>query len=101
MNEPSVERSEIARQLDWGRVRTAGLMCVSMLILYGGLLIGGALLIDADAVLCFHVMYFRGAVGIPCAIITSLCLVAILAAGTRGEFKIGLWGMSLEGLLVP
>lgn len=101
MQEPTTEKSEIASRLDWGRIRTAMLICNLMLLLYGALLIGSALLIGPDAVVCFQFIYFRGAVGIPASIIASVSLVALLAAGIGGEFKIRLWGLSLEGPSAP
>lgn len=68
-----------------------------MLALYSALLVGFGAFIGRDAVTCFQVMYFRGAVGIPASIIASISVVALLAAGIRGEFKIQIWGLSLEG----
>jgi len=77
------------------------LICVLMLVLYGALLIGSAWLVGRDAVVCFQFVYFRGAVGIPSAIIASVSVVALLAAGIGGDFKIQLWGLSLEGPSAP
>ena len=91
----------MASRLDWGRVRTAMLICGLILTLYVALLIGSAWLVGRDAVVCFQFMYFRGAVGIPTAIIASVSVVALLAAGIRGDFKIQLWGLSLEGPSAP
>jgi len=76
-------------------------ICVLILLLWGALLIGSALLIGRDAVVCFQFMNFRGAVGIPASIITSVSVVVLLAAGIGGEFKIRLWGLSLEGPSAP
>jgi hypothetical protein len=97
----TTDASRIASQLDSGRIRTAILICVLMLVLYGALLIGSSLLIGRDAVVCFHIVYFRGAVGVPASIISSVSVVALLAASTGGEFKIHLWGLSLEGPSAP
>jgi hypothetical protein len=84
-----------------GRILTAMLICALILLLYLFLLVGCAFLIGSDAVVCFQFMYFRGAVGIPSAIIASISIVALLAAGVGGEFKIKLWGLSLEGPSAP
>ena len=95
------EKSEIASSLDWGRVRTAMVICALMLFLYISILIGGAWLVGRDAVVCFQFVYFRGAIGIPSSIIASVSIVALLAAGTKGDFKINVWGLYLEGPSAP
>jgi hypothetical protein len=87
--------------LNLGRILTAMLICALILLLYLFLLVGCAFLIGSDAVVCFQFMYFRDAGGIPSAIIASISIVALLAAGVGGEFKIKLWGLSLEGPSAP
>ncbi len=101
MTDSPPEKAEIVSRLEWGRIRTAMAICTLMLALYSALLIGFGALIGRDPVVCFQFLYFRGAVGIPSSIIASICVVALLAAGIGGEFKIQIWGLSLEGPSAP
>lgn len=88
-------------RVDWARFRSAMLICVTMLILYATLLGLFALLVGTDTVVCFQFMYFRGAVGIPSAIIAAVTIVTLLASSIRGDFTIKLWGLTLEGPSAP
>ena len=95
------DKSVMAPQVDWRRVRTAMTICALMLMLYAILLLSSAFLVGRDAALCYQFLYSRGIVGIPCAIIASVSIVALLASSIRGEFKINVWGLVLEGPSAP
>jgi hypothetical protein len=94
-------RSELLDVINWGKFSTAGIICVSMVALYVVLLSCAAGVLGANSVKCFTVFYFRGVVGIPCAIIMPITIVALLASSVGGEFKIKVLGMDLEGPSAP
>jgi hypothetical protein len=91
----------MAQHLESGRIGTAGWIVTLTLLLYGALLGGLAALVGLDGVMCFQFMYFRGAVGIPSAIIASMGVIALFAASVGGEFKLKVWGLSFEGPSAP
>ena len=94
-------RTELLDVISWGKFSTCGIICVSMLALYIVLLICGAWAFGMDNFKCFTALYFKGIIGIPCAIIMSVTIVALLASSVSGEFKIKALGMDLEGPSAP
>lgn len=87
--------------LTLSRIGTAMLVCILILLLYVALTVAFALFVGPSAAICFYLMYFRGVVGIPLAIIAALVLVSLLSAAYGGDFKINVWGMSFEGPSAP
>jgi hypothetical protein len=82
-------------------ITTAILICILILALYVALTVGFAYFVGPNAAICFYLMYFRGAVGIPLAIIAAIAVVVLLSAAYRGNFKLSAWGISLEGPSAP
>ncbi|HKJ16552.1 MAG TPA: hypothetical protein VJ984_04320 [Xanthomonadales bacterium] len=95
------DRAVLSSSISWGRLRTAAVLTLGVLVLYGGLLLILAALSSGDAVRCFLVTNFVGVVGVPSAIIASLGIVALLSSSIGGEFRIQLWGLKLEGPSAP
>jgi hypothetical protein len=101
VEEPAIEESGAPSELDWRRVGTAMIICGLMIVLYSALLVLATISIGLDQVRCFNLLYFRGTVGIPSAIIASVSIVALLAFGIGGDFKISVWGLYLAGPSAP
>jgi hypothetical protein len=99
--DPAIGESDAPSELDWRRVRTAMIICGLMIALYSGLLVLATIVIGLDPVRCFNLMYFRGTVGLPAAIIASVSIVALLAFGIGGDFKMSVWGLHLAGPSAP
>jgi len=95
------DNAGLAPRLDWSRIGTAMVLCGLVLALHFSIIFGSVFFMGRKPVICFHFMYFRGSMGIPFAIIAALSVVALLAAGTKGDFKVKVSGLSLEGPSAP
>jgi len=94
-------KTELLDAINWGKFKTAAIICVSMLSLYILLLFGSAAILGSENVQCFMTFYFRGLVGIPSCIIMATTIVAFLASGVSGDFKVKVLGAEFEGLSAP
>lgn len=94
-------KTELLATINWGRFRTAAIICIGMLSLYIALLFGAAFVMGAENVLCFMAYYFRGLVGIPSCVIMATTIVAFLASAVSGDFKVKALGAEFEGPSAP
>ncbi|MGZ3593021.1 MAG: hypothetical protein ACXU9F_04255 [Syntrophales bacterium] len=88
-------------QLNWRRLLFAMAICLFPLVLYFLLLFVAASQLGLPVIARFVMSNFRGAIGVPLAIIAALTIVVLLATGISGDFKLQLWGLSLQGPSLP
>ena len=98
---PPDNKTELLETINWGKAKTAAIICTSMLAGYIMLLFGSAAVFGTDNVQCFMAFYFRGLVGIPSCIIMATTIVVFLASGVSGDFKVKALGAEFEGPSAP